>query len=246
MKHFLSLRPAYVLAAALAGTGAVLAADNGVVVYDNTQNPDDSFFHRTTREHGDEIYLTSVERTVTQFTFEYFGDFNPATSPNAAAVIRFYRNDGSDAFPGAITALRPLTQLWESSPVALIQSVGGERRSVTLSVPNVLVPDSFTWTVQFTGLAGTAGNSAGLTISYPVSVGATLPLSNGGTIVGSYADFWEEANPLNADSWALFNFEPNARANFYAKVVAIPEPSTLALATAGGVVLLLAAGRFRR
>jgi hypothetical protein len=48
------------------------------------------------------------------------------------------------------------------------------------------------------------------------------------------------------DSWSLINFgfrENDPKANFYARIHAVPEPSTWALMVSGGVLLALAVRR---
>jgi hypothetical protein len=183
-------------------------------------------------EFGDEISLAGTARVVTSFVFEYFGDFVPGTNPDASAVVRFYANDGG-FLPGT-SITKPNTLLWESQPIQIL----AQFREVTLTTPNVVVPDRMTWSIEFTGLAGTAGNGAGLTISDPVTVGAVLPASGGRTVIGSYSDYWGQTDPLRADSWALFNIDPD-KANFHAKLTAVPEPGTVALLSVAGAVALL-------
>ncbi len=196
------------------------------VVFDNTSNlinktPD----ILTSREYGDELALAGTARYVTGFEFAYYGDFT-----NAAAVtynIRFYANDGTDAFPGAPTALRPHTILWDSGAQTATRGVN----RVVFSVPSILVPDRFTWTATFHGVTATPGNAAALMLANPATVGAFLPGS--GTlpgVIGSYDDYWKYdfPGPLNeGQGWALyaFGFGPNdPKANFYAQVVADTAP----------------------
>jgi hypothetical protein len=206
------------------------------VVYDNSLNSIEAVRYGIT-EFGDEISLAAGERKVSNFSFQYYGDFAPATSPSASYQLQFYRNDGSDALPGSSTALRPSSLLWQSPVVPLINDYKIE----SISVPLIQVPDTFTWTVKFSGLSGSTGDRAGLILADPAVVGATLP--NGA--IGSYNDFWVKANANDSQSWALeiFGVGPGvAKGNFYVKVEAVPEPGTWVLLIAG-TGLLLAAGR---
>jgi len=197
------------------------AAAQSQTVFDNTPNlvnktPEFAFG----REYGDELALAGTARNVTAFSFAYYGNF---TVTGASYTIRFYANDGTDAFPGAPTALRPGSLLWESGA----QSISTGVNSVTLSVPQVVVPDKFTWSVTFNGLDGTPGKQAALMLANPATVGAILP----GTatlppVVGSYDDFWKKDEPLDDQSWRLYSFGFGAsdpKGNFYAKVTAVPE-----------------------
>lgn len=219
----------------LVGVPLVQAADT--VVFDNSTHPLDKWISASgKKEIGDEISLAGSARVVTSFVFEYFGDFAPGTHSDARAVVRFYANDGTE-FQGNP---RPLSLKWESSPVEVLSGF----RGVSMSVPNILVPDTFTWTVEFSGLAGTARNQAGLSISDPVAVGAVLPASGGRTVVGSYSDYWFRT-VATADSWALANINPD-KVNFYARVGAVPEPGTVALFSVAGAFLLLAHRRTAR
>lgn len=199
--------------------GVVSAA----VVYDNT-NEDNLYTSafRTGLEYGDEIFLAGVDRFVTQFVVGYYGDFVQGIV--GTGRIRFYLNDGSDAIPGPQTALRPKTVLWESDPFSLAPN-----NQLVVFNPNVQVPDSFTWTILFTGLENVVGNGAALSVVNPVDIGGML--ANGA--IGSYDDFWIK-NSTTDDSWALNRLSGGAvPSNFYAQVTAVPEPSVLALGALG-------------
>ena len=132
--------------------------------------------------------------------------------------------------------------LWESDLLPLLKNTDPLQPGIfgiaSLPVPNVIVPETFTWTVQFSGLTGS--ETAVLTISDPVSVGKQLPgFPPGSFVVGSYNDYWEEADPFNADSWALRS-TPGTDFNFFAKVTAVPEPQTVALLLVGAGLLFFA------
>lgn len=224
------------LIAALSATGPASAQ----VVYDNTSGVTTNVVYKFSREYGDEVYLVAGNRNVSEFVFQYFGDFNPTNSPDGEATLRFYANDGPDGDPGSPSVLMPGSLLWESPTIPLLTGYN----IVTLGVPFVEVPDQFTWTVLFSGLSGADGDAAGLMLSDPPSIG--LPLANGR--VGSYWDAWIRNVPGNDDSWALINFGfgPNdPKANFYARVTTVPEPGTWALLGLGAV-LIWAARQQRR
>jgi hypothetical protein len=236
------------VALSLLATPVLLGADT--VVYDSTSNRSDRWVSNRSPingrqiEFGDEISLAGTARVVTSFVFEYFGDITPGTSTGASAVVRFYANDGAMHTPSSGPAApMPASLKWESAPIAI--SGFNQFKEVTLSIPNIVVPDKLTWTIEFSGLTGAAGSQAGLTISDPVTVGAILPTSNGSFLIGSYSDYWGKTDPTRADSWALFVIPPN-RANFHARITAVPEPGTVALFSVAGGFLFLNWRRNRR
>jgi len=212
----------------IAGAAVLLWAVSGsaAVVFDNTLNVQPGFGAQTTREYGDEIALAGTDRYVTEFVFQYRGEFALGVdAPLPTATIRIYANDGPSALPGQTTAPRPGTLLWESGPLSL---ANGD--NIVSLAPNILVPDTVTWSVEFSGLSGTEGDRAALTISSPPTVGGELK----GGIVGSYNDYWIKTDPNDSDSWALRRIDDGqVPANFYAHVVAVPEPATVALAVLG-------------
>ena len=122
-------------------------------------------------EFGDEIILNGkAGATLTNLVFEYYG-LNLAGGEQVR--LRLYLNDGSQA---AVGAQRPNTVLYDSGLTPIVTTLGA---SLDYSM-NIQVPNSFTWAVTFTGL--TAGESAGLTLYSPPTVG------------NSYADYWEKTD----------------------------------------------------
>ncbi|MFO1458192.1 MAG: PEP-CTERM sorting domain-containing protein [Verrucomicrobiota bacterium] len=209
-----------------AGAALILGATtaSAAIVFDNTLNVQPGFGAQTTKEYGDEIKLAGTDRFVTEFQFQYRGEFSPTASA-PTATIRIYANDGPSALPGQTTAPRPGTLLWESGPLNLKAG-----NNIVALAPNVLVPGTITWSVTFSGLSGAEGDRAGLMISNPPKVGGELL----GGVVGSYNDYWIKTDPNDSDSWALRRIQDGqVPANFYAQVTAIPEPSTLALLSLG-------------
>jgi hypothetical protein len=193
-----------------------LVGVRAAVVYDNsalTGMTKDGVF--LLAEYGDEIALVGTDRWITQFDIATFGDF--PTNAVVTAVVRFYANDGTDALDGPHYAYRPKTVLWESAPFTL--KPGGQTASFA---PLIKVPDTFTWTIRFTGVQQVTGNSVGPIVVNPIQVGA--PLANGHT--GSYPDYWRK-DGITEDSWMIYLLSSGTPANFYVKVTATPEPATL-------------------
>jgi hypothetical protein len=224
--------------AGMLSTGGILCGNAAQIVYDNTSNDLGNISLSRPTEFGDEIYLQpGLARWVTQFYFEYFGDFTP--TGDEAVRVRFYANDGPNAVPGVFTP-RPQTLLYDSGFLPISPNFN----AVTLSLPGVLVPDSFTWTVLFAGVSGAQGDQGQLRVFSPPTVGRFLGRdSSGNDIIGSYNDFWE----LVSGTWQLRTIDNGAvPANFVARVSAevIPEPGTVALGLVGGL-LLAGAARWR-
>jgi len=210
---------------------AFLAPAKAEIVYDNTLGVTTNYY-LFSREYGDDINLAGSARSVNEFTFRYFGKLPSGVTSPGEFRIRFYENSGSRADPSSLTSQRPGRLIWESGLFPVQSGVV----TSTLSVPDVLVPDRFTWTVEFSNLAQQSGNGAGLILANPPTIGALLP-GRFRPVIGSYSDFWVEQNPNNPDSWALQIFSSNPdigpQGNFYVRVSAVPEPSVVALAALG-------------
>lgn len=208
----LQLKLAALLAVCVCGSASLSAQD--VTVYDNLPGTELGRFAaldwlgRPT-EFGDEIALGGTARIVTKFIFDYYGDFTP--SGDETARVRFYANDA----PGIY--LKPGTVLYDSGPFPII---AGPAR-VTLEIPFVEVPNTFTWTVSFGGLQQVPGDAAELIIHNPPAIGRTLAPG----VVGSYRDYWK----YNAGTWSLYMLTNGLPANFAAKVIARDETITLSL-----------------
>ncbi len=221
-----------------AGFVAFASSIQAEVVYDNSTNsrtnaysPSSQFHDAVVRTFGDEINLAGVSRQVTQFIIGYVGDFS-ALNALDKVKLTLYANDGA-LYSGANTE-KPGTVLWQSDPFQLANGPN----QLTFAVPNILVPDRFTWAVTFSGTTGVAGDNAGLILADPVTIGGVL---KNGTL-GSYEDIWIQTDPNRADSWALFSKFKDEQgnplpANFFAKVITVPEPSTWAMAALGGGLL---------
>lgn len=158
-------------------------------------------------EFGDQIFLSGNERRITDFQFDYFVSAN--AGGNERAELFFYQNNGAGG-----TA--PGTQLYRSGQFALdkgFQSILAQGLSVT-------VGNTFTWTVQFSGID--LNEQAGLLVFDPPTVGS------------SFDDFWVK----NTDgSWSTFLIDGGAvPGNFSARVIAVPEPTTLAFAMSMGLM----------
>jgi hypothetical protein len=185
------------------------------IVYDNSSNDLNFDLDPGTSEVGDEIMLAGTERWLSEFTFEYWGSADDplAFTGSVEARIRFYLNDGP-AYPDAENAFLPGTVIWDTGTFAITPT---ERATLTFTdfvvgttVPLTgPLPDSLTWTVQFSGFG--ANDAAGVTIYSPPTVG------------NNFDDYWVN----DGVAWTL---QTNIIAmDFAARLSAelIPEPSAM-------------------
>jgi hypothetical protein len=186
------------------------------IIYDNTATYLTNFF-ASPNEFGDQVSFAGTQRTLTDVSFEYFASLT--TPLNDTAQFRIYRNA-----PGASGAPTG-APLYDSGSFA----IGNGFNHVDITGLSLLVPDTVTWTIQFS--LSDPGETAGLPIYSPPTIGRDL----GGGVIGSYDDFWQNA----AGTWQLYRFPGgDPPANFAARFSAIPEASTLAYALLGGLILI--------
>ncbi|MBI4662662.1 MAG: hypothetical protein HY735_27935 [Verrucomicrobia bacterium] len=122
---------------------------------------------------------------------------------SARAELFFYQNNGAGG-----TA--PGTLLYRSGQFDLATGV----QSIVAQGLSVSVGNTFTWAVAFSGVD--LGEEAGLLLFSPPTIGASID------------DFWVKDS---AGNWSTFLIDAGATpANFAARVTAVPEPSTYALA----------------
>jgi len=179
------------------------------IVYDNTSTdlgqqyfPSSSGF-----EFGDQVSLFGPDRTLSQFSFYYF--FSGAAVTTETVTLRMYANSGTNA---------PSSPFYTSDPIPLGVGFNNQTINFPLSSNQVTLPDTFTWTVQFSGLA--AGQTGGLLLYGPPDVGS------------SFNDFWQADG---AGAWSLNQINNgNTLADFAARISAVPEPGVLALGGGAG------------
>lgn len=183
------------------------------VIYDNAVTPLNTYF-ASQSEFGDQITTPGGGWIADTFTFEYFAS---GLSGNETGKVRFYANDGDLLSSGNTST--PKTLLYESGSFKLVN--GNIPVTVTDLVGlNVLLPKSFTWTIEPTGVTG--AEVFGLKLYNPPLVGS------------SFNDFWQK----QGTDWVLKQVSGNV-ANFGAQLIAVPEPSAVTLLALGGVALLL-------
>jgi hypothetical protein len=166
-------------------------------------------------EIGDDVTLEGTARNVTQFSTTFYNNLPSPLIYSGDFTARFYALD-NDGNPGA--------KLWEGT-TTINNGILGDR-PLTWDVPNVTVPDTFIWTVQFdTNLATNDDDGLG-------------PLLNDVPQVGSSEDVFFENRHQGAGWEALF-YGGIPMANFVATVTAdVPEPGSLGLFALGAAGLL--------
>jgi uncharacterized protein (TIGR02597 family) len=160
------------------------------LVYDNSANDLLVRFDPGALEVGNEIILTEPVIRLSEFSFEWWGTNSGGGSfaGNVQVQLRFYMNDGPlvSGYPS------PGTVLFDSGPFSIPASpratlIYTEADFIDLALVSLVtpVPESFTWSVQFSGMG--PGDTAGLDLYYPAVVGQ------------NYGDYWER----NAGAWLL-------------------------------------------
>lgn len=209
---------------------------NVEIIYDNTTGGTDDapkFPPTPSNEKGNEIVLCENSRNVFRFLLFYYGDF--VAEGDETCTLRFYANDGEAFHPAAPQFLQPGTLLYESDPTPIKP---GDSQAILFTDINVEVPDRFTWTAEFDGLSGLAGDRASL-IFYDVAMGWDSPdryvwrdpgtKSNIETyktaVGGSMGYYWEKSG----DQWNYII--GSGPVNFVAGIHAHPEDSVRILLT---------------
>jgi hypothetical protein len=127
-----------------------------------------NYFFPTLFEAGDEVTLAGTNRVVKEISIYYISDITTVQG-DEQMVVRFYANDGAGGAPG--------TLLWTSGNIPVRpRPVNPDRAGWFVQrvvVPNITVPDTFTWTVQFSGVTNVAGDRVGLHLFGPPETGSS-------------------------------------------------------------------------
>jgi hypothetical protein len=199
------------------------------VVYDNLAPANWSLAYPNAADvkpdqFGDEITLASgSSTTLSTFSLQCYGQ---GLSGDETVQVHFYDNSG----PEIQGALSPAEPAFYSTAVLPITN---GKQVVTFDNLNVVVPDHFTWAVQFSGVTGS--EVAGVAVHGPATIGSSQ--------VGGADDFWE--NLGGGGGWTLYAFTGSTPSSFGAQITAVPEPKAYALATALGLLGLVICRRYR-
>lgn len=197
-----------ILAALIAASLAATAAQ-AATVYENATTYTGNIFNPGASEVGDEVILGGTDRVGETFRFEYYG--SGTWNNNETVRIRFYQNDGP---------LYPNTIFFDSGVQTLAFPVdisGRNTLQYDLTGTTIILPDDFTWSVQFGGID--SGETAALALYNPPTFG------------NNYDDYWFN----NGATWELRAATNGTPINFGATITAVPEPSTYLLAILGGI-----------
>lgn len=195
------------------------------VVYDNMTPASYSGISQfSTNEFGDQVTLAGNQRILESISFDYFLS---SKNGNESITFKLYKNDGVGGAPN--------TPMGAPIVVSGAQLIADPIKISTVILGfdpytpfQILVPDTFTWTVLFGGID--AGESAGLLVYNPVTIGF------------SYNDFWDRSGPGN--TWQT-KLGIGFGANFGANITAVPEAGTLGYALLGSLLWIGMAG-YRR
>jgi hypothetical protein len=195
-----SLRPILAIVALL--LAGVWSEGHAGTIYDNTTTQQGSFAF-TALQLGSEVHAAGTDRIVTDL---FIGLYQQHEAGTGDLQARLYANDGMGGKPG--------TLLWEGPLLKGVQFTGG-LDLIDFSVPMVLVPDTFTWTVQISNTS-------------PVAVGR--PGFDPPTI-GSSPTNWQG----DGTTWGQV---PGSPYEARIEAVSVPEPSTALLLLAGSGLVL--------
>jgi hypothetical protein len=209
------------------------ASTSAAIIYDNTE----TFFGERTGEPngteiGDVVIFGGTDRLLSEIHIEYFLGGN--TGGNEMAQVFMRAMDGP-VLSGTTRA--PGTLLY-STPAFNIES-GYHTIDVT-GIGGVTLPDSVAYTVIFSGLEAHPE-----TVAVDDEVAGLLFYSSPGTGVGTNPTFFDPVANAQVQysirrasdgTWDLLN-HPGVNDNFGARIVAVPEPGTLAILL-GGLAML--------
>jgi len=212
------MQPKKTLLAVTAISLGVVATNADTLIYNNGVNYSGLYLNPGSSRVGDEIILGyGTGWTITSFRFEYFGSgFHSGGFTNEQFNLYFYNNDGADI---GNNTFKPGSVFYNSGWQDLdapIDASGRNTYLVDLTYASILLPERFTWAIEFRGID--PGENAGVTIYHPPTVGL------------SEDDYW-----LYTGSDWLLRGSNGVPISFGAQITAVPEPSTYVLAILGGV-----------
>jgi hypothetical protein len=189
-----------------------------VVLYDNTTTDLGARLWTSTLEVGNQVILAGgTAANITQFQFQYY---NLDSTGNELLDFRIYANTGPEYSPGDPASKEPGAVLFDSGTFSAPATA---RSLVTFDTDfgpgGLAVPNSFTWTVQFSQTS--AGGDAGVDLYGPPTVG------------NAFNDIW-----VNTGTWQL-DVSPIPHSNFAAQITGVPVPEPAQYGMVFGAIALL-------
>jgi hypothetical protein len=166
---------------------------------------------------GDQITLAGTARNVTEF--DLMLSSTQATTLSSL-TLTFYNNDGT-GYLGEPNA--PGTVI--GAPVTLNNVPVNGLTSVHFSM-NVVVPSTFIW------VASASSDVAGPATFDPATIGTSGATDGSGNLA-----FWD-FDQSDTCQWVLLNYDDDPVADFGARVIATPEPLSLALLALGALPIV--------
>jgi hypothetical protein len=184
------------------------------IVFDNTSSSRDGVFAGTALPEGNQVTLSGTNRIVTEIDLLVSRQGYPGT---ADFQLWLYANDAPQGKPG--------TTIWNSGLIDNV-ALAGPPQLISFSIPNIVVPDTFTWALQDSDSRGA------------VLMAVMRPLTTSAT-VGTFNNRWFGG----PGQWAKVT---NTTYQEVGRIVTVPEPSTIALLGIGTLSLLAWAWRRSR
>lgn len=187
---------------------------DGVTVYSATDPTGSLVFPAANAEMGNSITLSGIGRIATRLEIGIYsqGGIFPNGTPGSGDLnARLYANDGPSGEPGSL--------LWQSGVVSV--NYPGGVSLLGFDIPQLLVPDNLTWTLQYTP---TSALPPAIASANPPTIGS----QDGSGWTRPSGDVW---NHLTTGNWTLM-----------ADLQAIPEPGVLSLLSAGAIACWLLFG----
>lgn len=185
-----------------AALGLVATPARAELIYDNSGTSLNTFVSRL-EEFGDEIDFAGSARTITEMTFQVFGERD--LPDGASARFRLYRLNGPALRP-PFPAVPSPGELVYQSPSIRLQAGAQPIRITDLAID---IPSRTVWTVEFQGTTSRNGERAGLQVYHPPLVGR------------SFRDYWVR----DTAGFTLFVLDGGVPANFAARFLAQPDPA---------------------
>ena len=203
------------------------------VVFDNT-TPYSFGALFNGQKFGNQITLGGTDRYITGFTFQVYPFTRDFMEGDETLTVSFYQNNGGTVnLPGGVTTNGPGTLIWSNPSIGGVKNIPFQQ-DISVSVPNVLVPDTFTWVMEVNFGAnyydvGSAKEAVNFVIAYPPTVGSIDP---------SWFWWWNQGNPpMQGPYWGTLSF--GQYNSYYALITTdsvsqpVPEPATMLLLGSG-------------